>query len=298
MDVLETGSPGSAREPGARHGLWVAAGVGAALLIIAITAGAVQWWRTQADRSDRLEITSVEAIGPFAISGGDLPETWPSGIVSGAVRLRTQVNGDPQRAVELTPTGQGAAYVASGDGSTVIPAGDSAAIDVLVTPSDCRAIDRPMSPLVDASGTPVPVTEAAASVLRDTLAGLCAPGGMPPRLTPEAARLDVFFRDRTLVVTARVSTQADRVVMQPRDFPGFVGLEQQQAPVRNGVATVRLRWLISPAEGARLMAPAVSVRAFTIVGGRAYPWVVSLPLPAPERNDGVDLAEVAPRPSN
>jgi hypothetical protein len=296
VDVLEVGDgPGAQRT--IPRATTIVAGVALGALVIIVTAGAMQWWRVQADRSQRLEIASVEAVGPFAISGGDLPETWPAGIVSGAMRLRMQVNGDPQRAVELTPSGQGAAYVASGVGSTVIRAGDSAAIDALVTPSDCRAVERPMSPLVDASGTPVPVTEEAASVLRDTVAALCAPGGTAPLLTPEAARLDVFFRDRTLVVTALVSTQSDRVVMQPRDFPGFVGLEEQQAPVRNGVATVRLRWLISPAEGARLLAPAVSVRAFTIVGGRAYPWVVSLPLPAPARNDGVDLAEVAPRPT-
>lgn len=298
MDVLEAGE-GRGEQRALPRTATIVAAVALGALVVAMAAGGLQWWRLQSDRPDRLEVTSVEVVGPFAITGSDLPDTWPAGIVSGAVRLRTQVSGDPQRAVQVEPSGQGAAYVASAVAATSIPAGESALIDLLVTPSDCRAVDRPTSPLVDASGVPIPMSEDASRVLRETLAALCAPGGAAPLLTPESARLDVFFRDRTLVVTASVSTRADRVVMQPQDFPGFVGLEVQEAPVRNGGATVRLRWLISPTEGARLLAPAMSVRAFTIVGGRGYPWVVSLPLtaPAPARNDGVDLAEVAPRPS-
>jgi len=72
-----------------------------------------------------------------------------------------------------------------------------------------------------------------------------------------------------------------------------------------GTATARMSWLVSPAEAAGLESPTVRVRAFTLIAGRAYPWVVDLRVPrisprtpgAEPRNDGVDLAEVAPRPS-
>lgn len=51
------------------------------------------------------------------------------------------------------------------------------------------------------------------------------------------------------------------------------------------------------------------VQAYSIVDGTAYPWIVVVPVPrdikirmaptslTPLRNDGVDLAEVAPRPA-
>jgi hypothetical protein len=55
-----------------------------------------------------------------------------------------------------------------------------------------------------------------------------------------------------------------------------------------------------------LQEPAVRVRAFAVVAGRAYPWLLDLrvperaaiPAPSRPRNDGVDLAEVAPRPTS
>ena len=72
------------------------------------------------------------------------------------------------------------------------------------------------------------------------------------------------------------------------------------------MATARLRWLISPAEAEGLASPTVRVRVFTVTAGRGYPWGLDLrvpagfarDLPSESRNDGVDLAEVAPRPSN
>ena len=72
-----------------------------------------------------------------------------------------------------------------------------------------------------------------------------------------------------------------------------------------GTATARMSWLVFPAEAAGLDSPTVRVRAFTLIAGRAYPWVINLRVPriSPQapggepRNDGVDLAEVAPRPS-
>lgn len=73
----------------------------------------------------------------------------------------------------------------------------------------------------------------------------------------------------------------------------------------SGTATARMRWLVSPSEASGLESPTVRARAFTLIAGRAYPWVIDLRVPrispqtpeAQPRNDGVDLAEVAPRPS-
>lgn len=144
----------------------------------------------------------------------------------------------------------------------------------------------------------------AARTLAELLVSLCDPGESAPVISADSVRVDVFFRDRTLVMRARVSTTADRVVLQPRDSIGFTGRGEQEATMEDGVATARLRWLISPAEAIGLEAPTVRVRAFAVTGGRGYPWVLDLRVPAGlsmstpggQRNDGVDLAEVAPRP--
>lgn len=127
-------------------------------------------------------------------------------------------------------------------------------------------------------------------------------------LEPTSALIDVFFRDRTLVVTADVQSRAERVVLTPLDGTALRGLGAQDLDPP-GDRSVRLRWLISPGE----MSPNTSltgrVQAYSIVDGTAYPWIVVVPVPrdikirmaptslTPLRNDGVDLAEVAPRPA-
>jgi hypothetical protein len=308
MDVLEVGAhdrPPRRRTRAATRIVIVAA-VG--VLAIVIGAAAIPWWAQQSARPDRLEVVALEAIGPFAISGADLPEGWPRGLVAGALRLRAEVTGDPQRTLRVTSSGEGDAYVAGGVEVVTVPAGESADIDVIVTPSDCGALDPPShSPLVDASGAPVPVSATARGQLRDALLSLCAPGGTAPALTAAEARIDVFFRDRTLVVNALLTSAADRSVLQPRDGTALRGLQTQEVETADDLASVQLRWLISPGE----MTPQASlvgrVRAFSIVAGRAYPWLLTVAVPrnytittapsAPARNDGVDLAEVAPRPA-
>lgn len=303
MDVLE-GGPGQRRGP--RRGLTIVAGLVAAALTVAVAVGAAQWWLAESDRPERLEITGLEVIGPFAIGGDDLPADWPRDLVVGAVRMRVAISGDPQRATRVDPVGDAGAYAADGVPGAVIPAGEASAIDVMITPADCGALDSPsQSPLVDASGAPVPVSARAGGQLRDALLSLCAPGGTAPALTAAEARIDVFFRDRTLVVNALLTSAADRSVLQPRDGTALRGLQTQEVEPADDLARVQLRWLISPGE----MTPQASlvgrVRAFSIVEGRAYPWLLTMAVPrdytitAPreQRNDGVDLAEVAPRPA-
>ena len=312
MDVLEVGGGGSrARRTGRRAPrttrlIGILAGCA---LAVAVVAGATQWWLQQQARPDRLEIVGVEAIGPFAISGEDLPDDWPRDLVVGALRLRVAITGDPQRTVRAESAGDTGAYVAAGAQDVVIPAGESSEVDVVITPADCGAIASATSPtaaslLIDASGAPIPLGADASRALGEALASLCPAPESAPDVSSNSVRVDVFFRDRTLVMRARVATVGERVVLQPRDSAGFRGRGEQEATIEDGVATARLRWLISPAEASGLASPTVRVRVFTVTAGRGYPWVLDLRVPAPftpippsaPRNDGVDLAEVAPRP--
>lgn len=317
MDVLEAGAPDTPRPDGPRRGKRIAVALGAAVLAVAIAVGAAQWWTAASARPERLEITALEPVGPFAISGDDVPEGWPRGLVAGALRLRVAISGDPQRTTRADTAGDTGAYAAQGLQDAVIPAGDRAEADVVVTPTDCGTIDSPASPLIDAEGTAIPMAPEAERTLVDALRSLCAPGQPSPDISANSVRVDVFFRDRTLVMRARITTdppgegsatsptKPDRVVLQPRDSVGFRGGSAQEATIEGGAATARLRWLISPAEAAGLEAPTVRVRVFLVAGGRAYPWMLDLRVPggvsagmmAEPRNDGVDLAEVAPRPS-
>jgi len=307
MDVLEAGAS-SSESPGAPHR--VARGVAViAAVLIAITAavGGARWWAEQSTSSDRLEIQAIETVGPFAISGEDLPADWPTGLVAPAYRLRLDVSGDPQRTVQVQPAGETVAYIASGTESAAIPAGEQVGVDVVVTPADCGGLEGTdlASPLIDAEGAGVPLTSTAAQALSSALDSLCESASAGPVITFVSARVDVFVRGRILVMRLRLPTTADRIVVQPRDSTGFQGGGDVEATMDAGAATARMRWLVSPAEAAGLESPTVRVRAFALIGGRAYPWVIDLRVPrlspqtpgAQPRNDGVDLAEVAPRPS-
>ena len=310
MDVLEAGGGGSRirrRAPRTKRLITVLAGCA---LAAAVVAGATQWWLQQQERPDRLEIVGLDATGPFAISGDDLPDEWPGDLVVGALRLRVSITGDPQRTVRAESAGDTGAYVAAGAQDVVIHAGENSDIDVVITPADCGAIGSDTSPaaaspLIDASGAPIPLSADASRALGEALASLCPAEESAPAVTSNSVRVDVFFRDRTLVMRARVATLGERVVLQPRDSVGFRGRGEQEATIEEGVATARLRWLISPAEAEGLASPTVRLRVFAVTAGRGYPWVLDLRVPAgfalippgEPRNDGVDLAEVAPRPS-
>lgn len=305
MDILEVGddSARTRRTPTLAR-LLVAAVVIA--LAVGMAVAAWRWWVEQASRPDRLEIPAIAATGPFGISGADLPPDWPEGIVAGALLLRAEVAGDPQRAVRVSPAGVTGAYAAisaqspAGDAVSV-PPGQVTTVDVVVTPADCGALMTAAlpvgSPLIEESGADVPFTDPARATLADALRTLCAPAGDSPRLTASDARIDVFFRDRTLVVNSVLDSVAERALLQPLDGTALRGLRTREADPVAGVAEVQLRWLVSPGE----MAPSTSlvgrVRAFTIIDGRAYPWLLAMPIPrdltvstdapSPLRNDGM-----------
>lgn len=303
MDVLEAGPS----EPGGRRGIRAVALLGIGLLVIAIGLAAARWWSVQVARPDRLAVVAVEAIGPFAIAGDDLPDGWPEDLVAPALLLRIEITGDPQRTTRVRPTGETARYATAQSPETMIPAGERLVVDLRVTPADCgpAADAGASSPLVDEYGGAVPMTSAALQSLVTALDALCTTGGESPIISTRGARIDVFLRDRILIMRLRVTTATDRVVLQPRDSIGFRGVGEVEATMEDGTASARPRWLITPAELVGLESPTVRVRAFAVTGGRGYPWVLDLRVPgslaavAPssERNDGVDLAEVAPGPS-
>ena len=306
MDVLEAGAP-SSEPPGTSHRVARGVAVIAAVLIaVTVAVGGARWWAEQAARSDRLEIQAIETVGPFAISGEDLPADWPTGLVAPAYRLRLDVTGNPQRTVQVQPAGETVADTASGTQSAAIPAGERVGVDVVVTPADCGGLEGAdlTSPLIDAEGAGVPLSSTASQTLSSALDSLCESAGVGPVISFASARVDVFLRDRILVMRLRVATIADRIVLQPRDSTGFQGGGDVEATMDEGAAVARMRWLVSPAEAAGLESPTVRVRAFALIAGRAYPWVIDLRVPrlrpqtpgAEPRNDGVDLAEVAPRP--
>lgn len=312
MDVLEAGEPKSRERRGRARGARVVVVLAVACVTIAVAIGAWRWWLAESARPDRLEITALEALGPFAISDEDLPDDWPRDLVASAMRLRVTLAGDPQRTLRVQPAGDTGSYAVSGAPSLTVPASEEAGMDLLITPADCGALaEGPASPLVLEDGAPIPITPDTsgtdkAQALTAAVDALCTPGGSAPLITASSVRVDVFFRDRTLIMRVRVMTDpgVERLVLQPQDSIGFRGGADQEATVSEGTATARLRWLISPAELPGSAEPTVRVRAFAVTGGRAYPWVLDLRVPnlasamgsmAP-RNDGVDLAEVAPRP--
>lgn len=305
MDVLEAGSTASPRGSWSIRIRRIITLVGVLVVGAVVSLGALGWWADQASRPDQLEIVGLEPVGPFAISGNDLPAGWPEGLVVGAQLLSMDITGDPQRATPLARNGDTGSYVVTDVQGAVVPAGETAEVNVVVTPADCGALRTRVSPLIDAQGAPIPMGSEAERSLGAVLASLCATAGEAPAVTASSARVDVFFRDRTLIMRVRVATSADRVILQPRDSVGFRGGPAQEATVESGLATARLRWLVSPAELVGLESPTVRVQAFAVTGGRGYPWVLdlrvpestSIPAPSRPRNDGVDLAEVAPRPS-
>lgn len=281
MDVLESG-PTSGRAPrvpaGARRLLLA---LGAAVLVLVAVLGGLQWWRAESARPDSLEIVGIEPLGPFGVSGSDLPDDWPRNLVVSALRLTLDVTGDPQRTTRVAPSGDTGSYVAIKGGEVVIPAGERSRVDVVVIPGDCGNIDATgvIGPLVDGGGKHVPLSADSGGLLRSAVTSLCASGARAPAISPRSARVDVFFRDRTLVMRVRIATSADRVILQPGDSVGFRGLGEQEATVEDGAATARLRWLISPSQVAGIDAPMVRVRAFAVSEGRGYPWVIDLRVP-------------------
>lgn len=281
MDVLESGpdSRHDSRAPRGARAMLLA--LVAAVIGIAVLIGGMQWWRAESARPDALEIAGITSLGPFGISGSDLPDGWPRDLVVDAMRLTLDITGDPQRSTRVDPSGDTGSYVAIGAGESVIPAGERATVDVVVIPGDCGSVDAPniAGPLIDSQGVNVPLSAESARILRSAVISLCTSGAPAPAISPRSARVDVFFRDRTLVMRVRIAASADRVILQPGDSMGFRGLGEQQATIEENLASARLRWLISPSDVVGIDSPTVRVRAFAVSAGRAHPWTLDLRVP-------------------
>lgn len=316
MEVLEQGS-GEAQD---RRGVGAVVIAVCSLACVAIFATAAvagfRWWSQRETFSDALQVTALEVIGPASIKVDDGDAGWPGalgtpdGARAAAAWVRLTVAGDAVRSVRVTPVAPSQAVLVSAVMPTVVPARQSARVDITVAPADCSASGGvPRELIVTDEGETVPMSDAVVQRLAEVLARICKPGGPAPGIQTQSALIDVFFRDRTLVVAMDVASTAERVVLTPLDGTALRGLGAQDVNMPSDSSMVRLRWLVSPGE----MSPNTSltgrVQVYAIVDGTAYPWIVSLPVPrdlevrssatplTPVRNDGVDLAEVAPRPS-
>jgi len=314
MEVLEQGRP---EAPTSRRRALVPLVVTAVLVVLVIAAGAaaVRWWSEQAALPDALGVVSMQVIGPARVSVADGESGWPGGLGTPdgtgapAVQVRLSIDGDPQREVQISAAQPGTGVLVSGMPPTTIPRAGSVSVDLTVAPSDCfTAGMAPRELLVDSAGGPVPVSDTVSDELASQLAALCVAAGPAPTVVVQSALIDAFFRDRSLVMTADLRSLADRTVLTPLDGTALRGLGAQEVEEADEGRLVRLRWLISPGE----MTPNTSltgrVQAYSVFGGIAYPWIIVVPAPrdlevrtsmalTPLRNDGVDLAEVAPRPA-
>ena len=317
MEVLEQGSH-EGRDRRVRGPIVVAVCSIAALAILATAAvTGYRWWSQRETFSEVLQVTALEVIGPASIKVDDGDAGWPGGLGTpdgaraAAAWVRLTVTGDATRSVRVTPVEPSQSVLVSAVMPTVVPARQSARVDITVAPADCSGSGgAPRELIVTDEGEPVPLIDAVAERLAEIMARICKPGGPPPGVEAQSALIDVFFRDRTLVMSTAVASEAERIVLTPLDGTALRGLGAQDVAMLDDSSVVRLRWLVSPGE----MSPNTSltgrVQVYAIVDGTAYPWIVSLPVPrdlevstttpllTPLRNDGVDLAEVAPRPTD
>ena len=312
MEVLEQGSH-EGRDRRVRGPIVVAVCSIAALAILATAAvTGYRWWSQRETFSEVLQVTALEVIGPASIKVDDGDAGWPGGLGTpdgaraAAAWVRLTVTGDATRSVRVNPVEPNQDVLVSAVMPSVVPARQSARVDVTVAPSNCSASGvTARELLVTDELETVPMTDAVVQRLTEVLARLCKPGGMPPEIETRSAMIDVFFRDRTLVMSTEVTSSADRVVLTPLDGTALRGLGAEDVAMPSPSSEVRLSWLVSPGEMSPNTLLTGRVQVYAIVEGTAYPWVVTLPVPrdvevrtssTPLRNDGVDLAEVAPRP--
>lgn len=283
---MEAGSPTERRPSRARV---LAIGVGACLMAIAVSVGAVQWWQAESARSDRLEIVGIEVLTgtprtrippPGQVVGSPAdgwPSEWSRALTLPAVALRVTVNGDPQRSriVEDVADSSGALVTRIDKGPASVPAGQSATVDLVVASQDCG---RAGGPILVSDGDPLPLNGQSRALLEEALARVCATGGPRPALQLASVRTDAFLRDRAVVGTIRADpdVEARVLVLVPLDGPGLRGVGSAALdPGRSGEMPT-VRWLISAGQPAEQTA---RVRAYRIVGSTAYAWMLDLDVP-------------------
>ena len=339
MEVLEQGEiDGSAPtdDPAARRG-WLSriAGritvVALALAVISVTGWAAwSWWSAREALPERLEVMSVAVAAPAVLAVTDEESGWPGGLgtpartSAPAALIRVEVSGDPRRDSLIAPAGTGPAIVTRGEPALVPQGSSSTLVEIALAPTDCSWAVRPPSQasaeaslgsattpltlLSDPSGANVPLSAQAQSDVLGIVADLCAPAGAAPSLKILSAGVDVFFRDRTLVMSATLqrSEPRGRALVVPLDATALRGLGAGEAGSPRKDSRVRLSWLISPGEMTPNGSLSGLVQVYVIIDGTSYPWVLSVPvdlraggrslLPL-RQSPGQALADLAPRPS-
>lgn len=319
-DILDFGRAPSSR----RHatGLIVTGVIAAGMVIAAIAAG-LAWWTGRPPTSEALQIVALEQVENTRVTVVAEPPigalSTPAGAALPGVTLRLTVGGDPQNATEVvtSPT-DSIVYVVEGAPVT-IAAGAFAEIDVTAAPVDC-ALAREGTDLNEAGyrwrrpfgiellatseGVIVPLADEARGALADALARSCRDAGESPDVTVTAARRGGATPLETIGLVVDIAADADRYVVTPLDGPGLRGLGSADRRSGQGIP---LLWLVSPRAEHNDDVPTAYTQVFVVRDRTAYPWIIGIPITddlpvmrpkTPLRNDGVDLAEVAPRPSS
>lgn len=297
--------------------------IGIGLVVGAVAAG-LSWWNGRPPTSDALGITEITVTGTSPVTVVAEPPigalSTPSGAALPGVTLRLRVGGAPQDPVEVTasPT-DSIVYVEQLPAVTIAP-GAFADIDITVAPVDCtlalRGTDLDeagyrwrrafgIELLTTTEGTVVPLSPEARVAFEDALLRACADAGPAPEIAVTAARRGGEPPLETIGLYVDIAAAGDRFVVTPLDGPGLRGLGSADRRTGEGIP---LLWLVSPRAEHNDAVPKAYTQVFVVRGGTAYPWIVAIPLTddLPEmtpltssiRNDGVDLAEVAPRPAD
>ncbi|MFM1966743.1 MAG: hypothetical protein RL134_2468 [Actinomycetota bacterium] len=286
---------GHAREPRGRAlGIVATAVLAGGLALAAIVAG-MTWWSARPPTSERLEIVDATLLAEAPVTVVAQPPVGalatPAGASLPGVTMRLTVGGEPGDSVDVTTSLTDSLVYVKPQPAVTIPSGAYAEIDVTVAPVDC-ALAREGTDLDEAgyrwrrpfgieiittdAGTPVPMSEAAQSSLREALTQACDQAGSPPTLTVTAARRGGEPPLETVGIVVDVEgVSADRLVLTPLDGPGLRGLG---AADRRTSAGIPLLWLVSPRAEHNEDVSTAYTQVFVIRGGTAYPWIIGTPL--------------------
>lgn len=315
-EVLDQG-----REPGTRR--WTASiAIAAALVLLGAAAIAgVRAWTDRPPTSPELAVVEFTVLASLPVTVTSVPPvgalSTPAGTALPGLLVTARVGGDPQAAVELLPSTSDSLVHVEEAPPTTVPAGGFVDIDLTIAPVDCSAarqgtdLDeagyrwrRPfgIELLMTADGRQVPLTDRARESFASAIATSCQAAGRAPTISVQSARRGGEAPLETIGLIVDVEAEAERLVLTPLDGPGLRGLG---AADRGSGKRIPLLWLVSPRTEHNDEVPMAYTQVYAVQGSTAYPWIVGIPitddLPSPPpltslRNDGVDLAEVAPRP--
>jgi len=293
MEVLEQGG-----ERPSRRRPWIIAGaavVAAALAALGVRALAAPAEPTGPRISSLVRVESTPVNPNAQGSGWAGAPGIPAGTTLPGAVVDVTVEPDPERAMTVRPAeSSGALHIEPGPEVEVTRTAPST-VRVVLAPADCSAPRTPtgldeagyrwreaagVRLLVQAEGTPLPLSDSARDSLALLLGDLCAPAGEPPRLATVDARLDGPFREQTLEITAHLDASGaagspgpDAVTINPLDGPGLRGIGSF---TRTTSEDITLMWSVAPLGEITDGELTPSVQVVTIVDGTSYPWVLQV----------------------